>query len=98
MYTYHKYHKSIGSQVPLDLDGNPISGEDPEGGGVALDPGYIHGSARSSAEEARPLAPPSPLSPGGQRAHNAVRAFSFNVLALHKVDSLLNAAPPRSAR
>lgn len=72
MYTYHKYRKSIDSQVPLDLDGNPVSDE---GGGVALDLGYIHENGRYSAEEARPLAPSSPFSSDGQRAHNAVRAL-----------------------
>jgi len=65
LYTYHKYRKSIDSQVPLDLDGNPVSDE---GGGVALDLGYIHENGRYSAEEAQPLAP---LSSDGQRAHNA---------------------------
>lgn len=66
LYTYHKYRKSIDSQVPLDPDGNPISDE---GGGVALDLRYIHENGRHSAEEA--LAPPPPLSSDGQRAHNA---------------------------
>ncbi|KAF9793394.1 triose-phosphate transporter family-domain-containing protein [Thelephora terrestris] len=34
LYTYHKYRKSIDSQVPLDPDGNPISDE---GGGALHD-------------------------------------------------------------
>ena len=36
LYTHHKYRKSIDSQVPLDNDNNPISGEDPEGGDIDL--------------------------------------------------------------
>jgi hypothetical protein len=72
LYTYHKYRKSIDSQVPLDLDGNPISDEDPDGGGVALDLDYIHESAPFNAEEARPLGLSTSLSSDGQRAHNAV--------------------------
>ena len=73
LYTYHKYRKSIDSQVPLDLDGNPISDEDPDGGGVALDLGYIHENAPFNAEEARPQGLSASLSSDGQRAHNAVR-------------------------
>lgn len=98
MYTYHKYHKSISSQVPLDSDGNPISDEDPEAGGVALDLGYIHESARFDAEEARPLAPSSPLSSDGQGAHNAVRTPLLSVMALHKAKFLLNEGLSRSGR
>ena len=98
MYTYHKYRKSIDSQVPLDLHGNPISEEDREGSGVALDLGYIHEGARFSAEEAQPLAPPSPPLPGGQRAYRAVRDLLFNALTLHKAEFLLNVGPSRSDR
>jgi hypothetical protein len=74
LYTYHKYRKSTDSQVPLDIDGNPISDEEADGGGVALDLGYIHENARLNAEEARPLDPFTPPSSDGQRAHNMVRA------------------------
>ena len=88
MYTYHKYHKSINSQVPLDSDGNPISDDDPEGSGVALDLGHIHENARFSAEEERPLASSSPLSSGRRGAHSAVRAPLFRVMALHKAESV----------
>lgn len=98
MYTYHKYHKSINSQVPLDFDGNPISDEDPEGSGVALDLGHIREDVQFSAEEARPLDPSSPPSSDGQGANNAVRDLSFNVLALHKAELQLNADPSRSGR
>lgn len=98
LYTYHKYRKSIDSRVPLDLNGNPISYEDPEDSGVALDLSHIHENARSSAEESRPLTPSPPPSSGGQRAHNAVRAPLFNVLALHKANFLLNADHSRSGR
>lgn len=75
LYTYHKYRKSIDSQVPLDLHGNPISDEDLGGSGVALDLGYIHENARYSAEEAQQSVSSTSLSTDGQRAHNAVRAF-----------------------
>lgn len=70
LFTYHKYRKSIDSQVPLDPNGNPISDE-PDGGGVALDLDYIHENARYSVEEAQPLASSPPLSSDGQRAYNA---------------------------
>ena len=97
LYTYHKYHKSINSQVPLDLDGNPISHEDPDGGGVALDLGHIDQSARFSADEARPLASSPPLSSDGQGAHNAVRALCSISLCYVNL-SLLNVGPSRSDR
>lgn len=84
--------------MPLDLNGNPISDEDPEGGGVALDLNYIHESARFSPEEARSLAPSPPPSSGGQGVHNAVRAPLFDVLALHKAEPFLNAGTSRSGR
>jgi len=71
LFTYHKYRKSIDSQVTLDPDGNPISDEDPEGSGVALDLGYIHQNSRLSAEEARPLTSSPPLSSDRQGAHSA---------------------------
>ena len=95
LYTYHKYRKSIDSQVPLDGDGNPISDEDPEGGGVDL--GYIHENIRRSAEEAQPLALSSPPSSDG-RADIAVRAPFFNALSLHKAEPLFNPGPSRSNR
>ena len=98
MYTYHKYRKSINSQVPLDLNGNPISDEDPEGGGIALDVGPIHENTQFGAEEARPLVPSPPLSSDGQGAHNAVRSPLSDALALHKAESLLNVGPSRSGR
>ena len=60
---------------------------------MALDLGHIRESARFSAEGAQPLAPSD-----GQRAHNAVRAPLFNVLALHKAEALLIVGPSRSGR
>lgn len=97
LYTYHKYRKSIDSQVSLDGDGNPISDQDPEGFGAALDLGYIHDDARYSAD-GRPVALSPPPSSDGQCAHNAVRAPLFNALSLHKAEPLLNAGPSRSNR
>lgn len=98
LYTYHKYRKSIDSQLPLDGDGNPISDEDPHDGGVALDLGYIQENARPSTEEGRPLAPSTPPTSDGQRAHNAVRTPLFNALSLHKTEPLFTAGPSRSSR
>lgn len=96
LFTYHKYRKSIDSQVPLDGHGNPVSDEDSESGGVALDLGHIHENARRSAEEGQPLALSAPLSSDGQCAHNAVRAPLFNALSLHKAEPLFNVGPSQS--
>jgi solute carrier family 35 protein C2 len=99
LYTYHKYRTSIDSQVPLDLHGNPVSDEDPEGGGVALDLGYIHENVRYTTEEAQPLASSNPLSSDGQRAHNAVRALCSMTCHYIKLNyHLSHAGPPQCGR
>lgn len=97
LYTYHKYRKSIDSQVPLDGDGNPISDEDPEGGGVALDLGYVNVNENTgyNAEGEQSLALSTLPSSG---AHNAVRAPLFNALSLRKAEPLSNAGLSRSNR
>lgn len=41
LFTFHKYHKSLESNVPLDAHGNPVTGED-------SDVGYTGETSRSA--------------------------------------------------
>jgi len=53
LYTYHKYQKSMATNIPLDEDGKPL---DPEHGGES----HFYARAPASHEETRLAGQPSP--------------------------------------
>jgi solute carrier family 35 protein C2 len=53
LYTYHKYQKSMASNIPLDEHGRPL---DPEHGGES----HFYARAHASHEETRLAGHPSP--------------------------------------